>query len=55
MKTEKWYDVKCEICGCYLSSDFERGMQPSRELAIKEAKEEGFKVKDGKNVCPCCQ
>ena len=55
MKIEKWYDVRCEICGRYLSTDYEAGMQRTRETALKEAKEVGFKTKQGKNVCPCCQ
>lgn len=54
MKTEKWYDVKCEICRRYLSTDFGYGMQPTRELALKYAKEVGYKTKNNKNVCPHC-
>jgi len=35
MKTEKWYDVKCNRCGRYLSSDYDNGMATSAEEAIK--------------------
>ena len=54
MKTEKYYDVRCEECGFHLSTDYHRGMSQSRVQAVKWAFIEGFKVVDGKTLCPDC-
>lgn len=55
MKTEKWYDVSCEICGRYISTDFGCGMQRTREKAVVVAKSVGYKTINGKTICPYCQ
>ena len=55
MKVQRWYDVRCDVCFRYLSTDFAVGMQPTRDFAEKEARRCGFKTKDGKIVCPICQ
>lgn len=54
MKVEKWYDIYCEFCHRYISSDFGCGMQPTRDLAISAAKRVGYKTKNGKTICPVC-
>ena len=54
MKVERWYDVGCMICGKYLSTDFNYGMQPTREAALKCAKECGFEDIDSITMCPEC-
>ena len=54
MKTEKYYDVGCEECGFHLSTDFCRGLAETRIQAVKWALQEGFKVVDGKTLCPHC-
>lgn len=42
------------ICGKYLSTDFNYGMQPTREDAVKCAKECGFDDVDCVTMCPEC-
>lgn len=56
MKVERWYDIKCDLCGRHLSSDFGVGMLRDREETIRTAKIEGFKEdKFSKMVlCPIC-
>jgi len=51
---EKWYDVCCDICGCYLSVDYGRGMDLCRKSVIKWAKEEGWTIKGKQTLCVCC-
>ena len=55
MKVEKYYDIKCDICGRYLSTDFNKGMWPTRESCIAAAKRIGFKNTAAGTVCPICQ
>lgn len=54
MKVEKYYDVGCEECGFHLSTDYHRGLAQSRVRAVKWAVQEGFKVVDGRTLCPGC-
>ena len=54
MKVDKYYDIGCEECGSHLSTDFSRGMAPSRIIAVKWALQEKFNVVDGKTLCPHC-
>lgn len=54
MKVEKYYDVGCEECGRHLSTDFHRGFTTSRVRAVSLAISEGFKVIDGRTLCPKC-
>lgn len=54
MRVERWYDISCESCGRYLSTDFDAGMFRSRQRAILAARENGFKTEAGKNICPIC-
>ena len=54
MKTERYYDVGCEECGRHLSTDFFRGWASSRKQAEAWAKQEGFRVVDGRTLCPFC-
>lgn len=43
MKPEKYYDLKCDICGRHLSTDFGTGMFSSRKTCLKTAKILKFK------------
>ena len=54
IKIEQYYDIGCEECGRHLSTDFHRGMSQSKIQAVKWALREGFKVVDGKTLCPNC-
>ncbi len=55
MKSERWYDIKCDICSKRLSSDYKMGMQCSRESAIKLAKAIGYKDTILGTACPICR
>lgn len=54
MKVEKFYDICCENCYCYLSTDYDTGFALSREQAIAWAKEKGFRDLNGRTLCPDC-
>lgn len=54
MKTEKWFDVCCDLCGYCVSTDFGKGFAWSSKEAIAWARELGYKDYKGKTVCPCC-
>lgn len=54
IKTEKYYDVGCDICAKHLSTDFTTGMAPSVTEARLWAKEKGFKSVKGYNLCVEC-
>ena len=54
MKIETWYDLGCDICGRHRSTDFEKGLRLYRKGFSSLVKEEGWKFKDGKNICPIC-
>ncbi len=52
---EAWYDMKCNICGRWLSSDFATGLDRNKNIIIKWAKEQGWTVRDSKHTyCPHC-
>ena len=55
MKTERYYDIKCDICGRHLSSDYRMEMQPSREDCIRLARSIGFKDTILGTACPFCR
>ena len=54
LKTEAYYDVQCNFCGFYISSDWNLGMFPTRLSAEQAAKRIGFKTHYSKNICPHC-
>lgn len=54
MKVDKYYDVCCSKCLAHLSTDFNKGLQYSRDSAITEAKKVGFKDINGRTYCPYC-
>jgi len=54
MKIEKYYDVGCYYCGGHMSTDYFTGMLNTRTQAEKKAKEIGFRVRNGQNICPDC-
>ena len=54
MKTEKYYDVGCDECGRHLSTDFAAGMLRTRVAVENRARQEGFRVVDGRTLCPIC-
>lgn len=55
MKPERYYDLKCDICGRYLSTDFNTGMFSSREECLKNAKAIKFKDTILGTTCPICR
>lgn len=55
MKPERFYDLKCDTCGRWLSSDFGTGMLYSREECLKIAKAIGFKDTILGTACPTCR
>ena len=54
LKAEKFWDIGCDICAKHLSTDFGTGMLPTAPKARQRAKEQGFKMVDGYNLCPNC-
>lgn len=55
MKPERYYDLPCNICGRYLSTDFNTGMFSSREECIRIAKIIGFKDTNFGTICSICR
>lgn len=55
MKPEKYYDLKCDICGRHLSTDFNTGMFLSRGECLKTAKILKFKDTILGIACPICR
>lgn len=58
LKVSKFYDICCEKCGRWMSTDFGIGMAYSTKQARRWAKEQGFKVdkKTERTLCPyCCE
>ena len=55
MKPEKYYDLKCDVCGRHLSTDFNTGMFSSREECLKTAKIIKFKDTILGTTCPICR
>lgn len=55
MKPERYYDLKCDICGRHMSTDFNTGMLYSREDCLKTAKAIGFKDTILGTACPICR
>lgn len=55
MKPEKYYDLKCDVCGRHLSTDFNTGMFSSREECLKTAKIMKFKDTILGTTCPICR
>ena len=54
MKIEAYYDVGCSYCGGHMSTDYFTGMFLTRKQAEFKAKELGFCMRNGKNICPEC-
>lgn len=54
MKIETWYDIGCDICGRHRSTDFCYGWEEKRKGFSVKARKEGWKFKNGKNICPIC-
>lgn len=54
IKIDKYYDVQCDYCAKFMSTDYELGMAPTRKEAIMWAKNLGFRTRNGKNICPEC-
>lgn len=54
LKAEKYWDVGCDICAKHLSTDFGYGMFPTANDAKYFAKDAGFTVEKGYNLCPYC-
>ena len=54
IRVEPYYDTTCDVCGRSVSSDFERGMAPTKLMAKIWAWEEGFRCINKKVYCPDC-
>lgn len=56
MKIDAYYDITCCHCGRSRSSDFEKGMEISKNLLRRVAAKEGWMTdKETKRpVCPDC-
>lgn len=44
MKIEQWFDVGCDCCGRHLSTDFNAGLQYSKDAAYIAAQKLGFRT-----------
>lgn len=57
IKVTKFYDVQCDKCSRWLSTDFGVGMGYSTEMARRWAKDVGFIVDKNteKTLCPYCK
>lgn len=56
LKIDRFYDLSCDICGRWWSTDYDGGpgMAPSREYLEKAATKAGWHRSKDKNVCPEC-
>lgn len=54
MKIETWYDIGCSICGRHWSTDFGHNFENYKKGLSARARKEGWKFKEGKNICPIC-
>ena len=51
---DTYYDVTCGECARSRSTDFEMGMEASKDVLRARASQEGWIRKDKKNICPDC-
>ena len=54
MNIETWFDIGCDVCGRHWSTDFHHGFEERRKGLSAKARQEGWKFKNGKNICPLC-
>lgn len=54
MVVDRYYDVTCSVCSRCLSTDFGTGLAKTEAQAETMAKGNGFKTRNGKNLCPFC-
>lgn len=56
MKFDTWYDIQCDNCHSYISTDFKVGMMQSKKELNRIIKEIGRKYikNENKNLCPNC-
>lgn len=54
IRVEPYYDTTCDVCGRSVSSDFVRGMAPTKAMAKTWAWEEGFRCINKRVYCPDC-
>ena len=56
LKPDRYYDLRCDFCYCMWSTDFDggRGMYTNRDLLVRQARHDGWRVRQGKNACPEC-
>ena len=54
MKVTRFYDIQCDECSRWLSTDFNTGMFYNRESTIKAARDKGFRDVKGQTLCPVC-
>lgn len=54
LKIETWYDIRCDKCGLYRSTDFGWGSGTDKKALRKYAKSEGWRCVSGETLCPNC-
>lgn len=56
LKADRFYDLRCDHCYMWWSTDFDggRGMYYSRESLLGDAKLAGWRRRGYKNLCPEC-
>ncbi len=55
LKIDTYYDITCTCCGRSRSTDFDKGMWMfEKPILRKAAEKEGWKFKNGLNLCPIC-
>ena len=57
LKIDKYYDVRCDICGMSRSVDLDGGLgwwERDATSFRKKLKSEGWRYHQGKTICPKC-
>ena len=49
-----YYDLKCDYCGKWISSDYGYGMQKSKKDVLNIASDTGWVIKNSGKIAICC-